>query len=279
MKNISQENKRKKSRRLKGIDERKLREKANIVVMEEKKNQKVSNIPTEKRKNDTDGNLIDSEHAILHNSCGRLKKKMIEVKNELNGIKKLNTGSGRYRASIVYNKQKYNLGDYDSTLGAACSYDQAKLHIFNDCKVSDTMLNFDWYAPNSSYEDTNTIRNEYIRMITKHHATRNQQQDNKKYLHFNSTKASDVITNNDQKMKLGYNNNKDNCVLVEQGSIKKEKNEIKAKLEKQVEREAAFARYKLEESRRKNWWFNSYLGHISFNSAEVDEFLSRPEKA
>ena len=79
------------------------------------------------------------------------------------GVHKLETSTERFRANICIDGHNYHLGDYDSALAAACSYDQARMHMMPD---DENELNFDWYMPSHGNVDRNTIKREYIRMLT-----------------------------------------------------------------------------------------------------------------
>ena len=100
-------------------------------------------------------------------SCGSSGRKRLSNdmgnKVKYKGVHKLETSTERFRANICIDGHNYHLGDYDSALAAACSYDQARMHMMPD---DENELNFDWYMPSHGNVDRNTIKREYIRMLT-----------------------------------------------------------------------------------------------------------------
>ena len=228
--------------------------------------------PDSKKKNKLGHNLLSSISSSNTGRGGRLNIDSIDKGMEegrYKGMTKLKTGTGRYRASLSSDGNKYNLGDYDSLIGAACSYDKAGINIVNDVEDGNDYisLNFDWFMPKTNFHDRKVIRDEYIRMITKKKARSSYARSKSPVVDPSSKQTS---------MKKFTNNSRRSFVDDETHNVEARKMIKRMQEEDLIKREKE--RNELEELQRKNWWFNTYKDDKSFDDVEleVNNFLSRP---
>lgn len=222
--------------------------------------------------------IYNHNTSIIGSSSGRAVKKLINNNgfDMYKGVKKIKTGTGRYRASLVFHGGKYKLGDYDSSIGAACSYDQARINILNGGNVDDndlSSLNFDWYMPKTNYSNIEIIRCEYIRMLTKKKASSSNHRSK------SPTVESEAALCN-HKNKKGFSMSSARRHIIDNSELSEEEQKEKEQLQKQEEKEMLNRikeQNKREELQCKNWWFNDYQSNTCFVDAEVNQFLTQPK--
>eukprot|EP00944_MAST-04C_sp_MAST-4C-sp1_P009924 g9924.t1 len=205
-------------------------------------------------------------------SCGSSgrKRQSNDMGKEIRykGIHKLKSGTGRFRANILIDGHNYHLGDYDSALAAACSYDQARMHMMAD---DENDLNFDWYMPSQGNVDRNTIKREYIRMLTQVPKTGVQSRAKGSSLNLKSNRTSkshekesfEKQTETTQTKNVQRNQNKDDHPVSK---------------EERLRRNSELLQH--EKMMQDKWWFKSHLNADGNDTSQnAMRLLSRTKKS
>ena len=185
---------------------------------------------------------------MLGGSSGR-KRQSSDIGEEMKykGIRKLEGTTGRFRANLSVDGHNYHLGDYDSALGAACSYDQARIHMIDD---DEKELNFDWYMPSQGNVGRNIIKKEYIRMLT--HVSKTGPQSR--------AKGSKLSLKSNRISQLHAKEALENIIETTQTEkTERNKNEDKESVSKEEQMRRNSELLQQEKIRQDKWWFKNYL--------------------